>query len=285
MIKQWLVPLFVAMLATAAGPATRPVALPPSGDDGAAAKVLAASPRHGEWVDVPLAGSTVKLHAWVVYPERPDPAPVVIVVHEIFGMTDWVRGVTDQLAAEGFIAVAPDLLSGFGPDGGGTDSLGPNVGPTIRKLTPADQAARLDAVRDYALALPSATKKYATIGFCWGGGTSFAYAAHDPRLSAAVVCYGTPPQPDTLSHITCPVLGLYGGDDARVTTTVGPTAKLMADLHKAYAPHVYPGAGHGFMRQQSGRNGANQAAAQQGWAEATRFLRTHLADQPDGGGR
>ena len=276
MSKTWPVPLLVAMLATAAGPATRPVPPPPSGDDGAAAKALAASPRHGEWVDVPVAGTDVKLHTWVVYPERPDKAPVVIVVHEIFGMTDWVRGTTDQLAAEGFIAVAPDLLSGFGPNGGGTESLGNNVGPTIRQLKSADQARRLDAVRDYATALPSATGKYATIGFCWGGTTSFAYAAHEEHLSAAVVCYGTPPTKDAMAPLACPVLGLYGGDDARVTATVAPTAKAMADLHKSYAPHVYPGAGHGFLRQQSGRNGANLQAAQQGWAEAIEFLTAQL---------
>src|ERR1700761_6315384 len=158
--------LLIAGLTLAAAPltTTQPVALPPSGDDGLAAKALAASPRHGEWVDVPIPGGDLKLHTWVVYPERHDKAPVVIVIHEIFGMTDWVRGVTDQLAAEGYIAIAPDLLSGFGPDGGGTESLGANVGATFRKLTPTEQAKRLDAVRGYAVALPSATGKVGTIG-------------------------------------------------------------------------------------------------------------------------
>ena len=283
MPKPWFAALVIALLTSAAGPATRPAALPPSGDDGVAARALAASPRHGEWVDVPIPDGTVKLHTWVVYPERPDKAPVVIVIHEIFGMTDWVRGTTDQLAAEGFIAIAPDLLSGFGPDGGGTDSLGPNVGQTMRKLTPAEQAKRLDAVRDYALALPAATNRYGTIGFCWGGGASFAYAAHDPHLSAAVVCYGTPPPKAALANIACPVLGLYGGDDARVTATVAATTRSMAELRKSYAPHVYAGAGHGFMRQQSGRNGTNLSAAQQGWAEAIGFLKANL-DQVKAGG-
>ncbi len=276
MNKTWFAALLFAILTCAAGPATQPVALPPSGADGAAAKALSASPRHGEWVDVPIAGSDVKLHTWVVYPERHDKAPVVLVIHEIFGMTDWVRGVTDQLAAEGYIAIAPDLLSGFGPDGGGTESLGANVGTTMRKLTPAEQAKRLDAVRDYALTLPSANGKFATIGFCWGGGASFAYAAHDPSLKAAVVCYGTPPARAAMEKIACPTLGLYGGDDARVTATVDPTAKAMAELKKSYDPHVFDGAGHGFMRQQSGRNGANLKAAQQGWADAIRFLKANL---------
>jgi carboxymethylenebutenolidase len=252
--------------------------LPASGDDGVAAKAIVASPRHGEWADIAIPGSDVKLHTWVVYPERKDKAPIVIVIHEIFGMSDWVRAVTDQLAAEGYIAIAPDLLSGFGPDGGGTESLGNNVQAAFRKLTPDEQATRLDAVRDYALALPSANDKVASIGFCWGGGVSFSYAAHQPKLKAAIVFYGTPPARDAMEKITCPVLGLYGGDDARITATVDATTKLMVDLKKTYQPHIYDGAGHGFMRQQSGRNGANQKAAQQGWTEAIAFLKANLEE-------
>jgi carboxymethylenebutenolidase len=266
-----------AVAATTA-PSTQPVALPASGDDGLAAKALAASPRHGEWADVPVPGSDVKLHTWVVYPERADKAPIVIVIHEIFGMTDWVRSATDQLAAEGYIAIAPDLLSGYGPNGGGTESLGDNVGTMFRKLTPDEQARRLDAVRDYALALPAANNKVACIGFCWGGGASFAYATHQPTLKAAIVFYGTPPAKDAIAKIGCPVLGLYGGDDGRITLTVDATSKSMAELNKVYQPHVYAGAGHGFMRQQTARNGANLKAAQQGWSEAIAFLKTNLEE-------
>jgi carboxymethylenebutenolidase len=273
-----LTALLIISTTIAAGPATQPAAIPPSGDDGLAAKALAASPRHGEWADIAISGSDVKLHTWVVYPERPDKAPIVIVIHEIFGMTDWVRGVTDQLAAEGYIAVAPDLLSGFGPNGGGTESLGNNVQAAFRKLTADEQAKRLDAVRDYALAFPSANRKVATIGFCWGGGASFAYATHQPTLKAAIVCYGTPPAKDAMDKITCPVLGLYGGNDARVTSTVAPTTKSMAELKKSYDPHVFEGAGHGFMRQQSGQNGANLKAAQQGWDAAIQFLKVNLEE-------
>jgi carboxymethylenebutenolidase len=265
-------------LAMAAGPVTQPAALPPSGDDGLAAKALAASPRHGEWADIAIPGSEVKLHTWVVYPERKDKAPIVIVIHEIFGMTDWVRGVTDQLAAEGYIAIAPDLLSGFGTNGGGTESLGNSVQAAFRKLTADEQTRRLDAVRDYALAFPSANDKVATIGFCWGGGASFAYATHQPTLKAAIVCYGTPPAKSAMEKIACPVLGLYGGDDARITSTVDATTKSMADLKKTYEPHVFDGAGHGFMRQQSGRNGANLKAARQGWDEAIKFLKANLEE-------
>jgi carboxymethylenebutenolidase len=248
--------------------------LPPSGTT--AADALKASPRHGEWVDVPLAASDIKIHTWVVYPERPDKAPVVIVIHEIFGMSDWVRGVADQLAAEGYVALAPDMLSGIGPGGGGTESLADHVGENIRKLTLDDEVKRLDAVRDYAIALPAAKPQVASIGFCWGGGVSFAYATRQPKLDGAIVFYGAPPKSDAIANIACPVLGLYGGDDARITLTVDDTKKAMADAHKQYDPHVYDGAGHGFLRQQQLRNGANLRASRQAWAQTLAFLKKNL---------
>ncbi|HEY1921896.1 MAG TPA: dienelactone hydrolase family protein [Tepidisphaeraceae bacterium] len=268
--------IFLGLISSARadGPSTQP-AIPASGAGAKAA--LAASPRHGEWVDVPMGD--IKIHTWVVYPERKDKAPVVLVIHEIFGMSDWVQSLADQVAAEGYIAVAPDMLSGLGPDGGGTESLGDKVGQNIHKLSLDDQVKRLDAVREYAIALPSATGKTASIGFCWGGGVSFAYATQQPKLNAAVVFYGTPPKGDALANIPCPVLGLYGGDDARVSSTVDGTVKSMNDLHKPYDPHIFDGAGHGFMRQQEGRNGANQKAAEQAWALTVDFLKKNLEQQ------
>jgi carboxymethylenebutenolidase len=212
-----------------------------------------------------------------VYPERKDKAPVVIVIHEIFGMTDWVRSITDALAAEGFIAIAPDLLSGKGPNGGGTEAFKEaDVRDAIRKLKPDELTTDLNAVRDYGLALPAASDKSATIGFCWGGGTSFAYAAAQPKLNAAVVYYGTPPAIEQLAKVQCPVIGFYGGYDARVTATVEPTKKSMAELKKSYDPHVYEGAGHGFLRQQTGRGGANEKAAKQAWPATIEFLKKNL---------
>jgi carboxymethylenebutenolidase len=252
-----------------------PVKLPPSGTTATAA--LVASPRHGEWADIALPGSDVKLHTWVSYPERADKAPVVIVIHEIFGMSDWVRSVADQLAAEGFIAVAPDLLSGFGPDGGGTESFkGDSMRAAFGKLTADELTKRLNAARDYALALPSATAKSASIGFCWGGGASFTYATRQPELNAAVVFYGVPPAKDAMEKIACPILGCYGKNDARITSTVDATTKTMAELHKVYDPHVYDGAGHGFLRQQDGQNGANLKATQQAWPQTIALLKKSL---------
>jgi carboxymethylenebutenolidase len=242
-----------------------------------AAEAVKNSPRHGEWADIAVPGSDTKLHTWIVYPERKDKAGVVIVIHEIFGMTDWVRGVADQLAADGFIAIAPDLLSGKGPNGGGTEAFkGDEVRDAIRKLTVDEQTERLNAVRDHALAFPSANGKSATIGFCWGGGASFSYATRQPKLNAAVVCYGSPPSADAMAKIECPVLGLYGQNDARITSTVEATTKTMSDLKKSYTPHVFDGAGHGFLRQQSGQDGANLKAAQQAWPATIAFLKKNL---------
>jgi carboxymethylenebutenolidase len=266
--------LHIAALLVAIAPILR-AADAPSMDT--AAQALKASPRHGEWVDIAIPGSDTKLHTWVVYPEKKDKAGVVLVIHEIFGLSDWVRSVADALAAEGFIAVAPDFVSGMGPNGGGSESLGDNVRDTIRKVTPDEQVKRLDAAREYALTFAAANGKTATIGFCWGGTASFNYASRQPKLNAAVVYYGTAPkEKEALAKISAPVLGLYGGDDGRVTQTVEPTKKLMKELDKPYDPHVYDGAGHGFLRQQSGKEGANQKAATDGWKQTIAFLKKNL---------
>lgn len=247
--------------------------LPPSEKTAKAA--LESSPRHGEFVQVPLdtAGATVR--TWVVYPERKDKAGVVLIIHEIFGLSDWIRGVADRLAGEGFIAVAPDLISGLGPGGGGTDSVASrdDVVKLVVSLSPDQTRARLDAVRRYATQLPAANGKAATIGFCWGGSRSFEYAAADPPPAASVVYYGTSPDSVTMTQVHAPVLGLYGGDDARVTATIDPARRV---LGSQYEPHVFPGAGHGFLRAQEDRDGANQKAARDAWPRTTLFLRKYL---------
>ena len=259
---------------TNAVPAPPAEALPPDAEQAKAA--LAKSPRHGEWVDVKLPDGG-KLVTWVVYPENKEKAGTVIVIHEIFGLTDWVRGVADQLAKEGFIALAPDLLSGKGPNGGGTDSLGEDVTKVIRTLTPETVNARLDAVREYAVKVPAANGKSGTVGFCWGGTTSFSYAVAQPKLNAAVVYYGTSPsEPASFARIAAPVLGLYGGDDARVNATIPAAEAGMKKLGKRFTVQIFDGAGHGFLRQQTGRDGANMKAAEKAWAATLAFLRETL---------
>lgn len=261
----------------AAPAAARDEKLPPSEEQAKAA--LEKSPRHGEYVDVKLPSGGTPIRTWVAYPERKDKAGVVIVIHEIYGLSDWIRSVADQLARDGFIAVAPDLISGLGPNGGGTDSVASrdDVVKLVRGLTPEDATARLNAVHDWAVKLPAANGKSATLGFCWGGARSFAYAASQPALDAAVVFYGTSPEAADLARIKVPVLGHYGSDDARVNATIGPAEAEMKKLGKAaYEPHIYEGAGHGFLRAQDGREGANLKATQQAWPRTLAFLRQHL---------
>jgi carboxymethylenebutenolidase len=236
------------------------------GQDWAKAK-LDKSPRHQEWVKVKYDNRTVD--AFVVYPEVSGKAPVVLLIHEIFGLSDWARSMADDIAAMGYIVIAPDLLSGNGPNGGGTSAF-PDQQAVIKAVSGlnADTVnSDLDATADYALKFPAANGKLAVVGFCWGGGKSFAFSTQRKDLSAAFVFYGPPPPADAMKNITAPVYGFYGGSDARITATV-PTAKdEMAAAGKKYDPVVYDGAGHGFMRageDPANTNPANTTARDEG---------------------
>ena len=207
---------------------------------------LEASPRHREYVALKHGSRTVQ--AFVVYPEVKDKAPVVILIHEIFGLSDWAKEMADELAAEGFIVVAPDLLSGFGPGGGGSSEF-PSMDAVTKAVSGLDAdgvTADLDAAADYAKHIPAANGKIATVGFCWGGGKSFAFAAHRKDLSAAFVFYG--PGPSDVSTISAPVYGFYAGNDARIGATIPATVDAMKAAGRKYEPVTYDGAGHGFMR-------------------------------------
>jgi carboxymethylenebutenolidase len=245
-------------------------------DNEAAVARLDASPRHGEWVKYD-AGSGDSVTAWVVYPERSEPAPVVVVIHEIYGLTDWIRGVADQLAAAGFIAIAPDMLSGKGPGGGGTESVDrQGAVRLVRALDRAEVVRRLNGAAHYGMELPAAQDAFGVVGFCWGGSTSFAYATAQADLGAAVVYYGSSPAAEALARIEAPVLGLYGGDDERVNATIAPAEQEMERLGKRYEYEIYDGAGHGFLRQQSGREGANMRATEQAWPRMLAFFQAEL---------
>jgi carboxymethylenebutenolidase len=222
---------------------------------------LAKSPRHREWVKVKNGNREV--NSFIVYPEVNKKATAVIVIHEIFGMTDWVQQLADELAEAGYIAIAPDLLSGMGPNGGGTTEIavtGSNaVGQAIRALPPDQIASDLNAVADYISKLPSANGKVAVGGFCWGGTQTFFFATKRPGLKAAFVFYGTAPanngqsqtftvDKSALARIGAPVYGFYAENDMRIDATIPPTADAMKELRKIYDPLTYAGAGHGFMR-------------------------------------
>ena len=232
-----------------------------------ARQTLEKSPRHQEWVTIKHDGRDVS--AFIVYPEVKNKAPVVLVIHEIFGMTEWVQTVADKLAEAGYIAIAPDLLSGMGPNGGRTNSFPAvdAVREAISKLPPDQITADLNATADYALKLPAANGKLAVAGFCWGGSQTFRFATNRPDLKAAFVFYGTAPD-SGLDRIKAPVYGFYGGNDARVDATIPKTEEQMKELKKKYDPVTYDGAGHGFMRageDPANTNPANKTAHDQAW--------------------
>ncbi|MDE0110391.1 MAG: dienelactone hydrolase family protein [Bryobacterales bacterium] len=270
----WAVPLLLG------GPAAaQTVAIP--ADAESALDALNSSPRHGEWIDIGEGRSGANrwgdtIRSWIVYPERATRAPVVVVIHEIFGLTDWIRAVADQFAAEGFIAIAPDLLSGHGADGGGTPANRQEAVALVRSLRVEDTTRRLSAVARYGISLPASNGRFGGVGFCWGGSTSFNFAANEENLDAAVVYYGSSPSRTMLGRVEAPVLGLYGGDDARVNATIPDAMREMRRLGKFYEPHQFDGAGHGFLRQQSARDGANLSAAKAAWAKTVEFFRQHL---------
>ena len=249
-------------------------AAPASGQDWAKA-ILDKSPRHQEWVKVKYDNRTVD--AFVVYPEVSHKAPVILLIHEIFGLSDWARSQADDLAAMGYIVIAPDLLSGDGPNGGGTSAFPDqqSVIKAVSGLDPGTITADLNATADYALKFPSANGKLAVIGFCWGGGQSFRFATSRQGLSAAFVFYGPPPPADAMKNITAPVFGFYGGSDARISATVPDAQTAMAAAGKKYDPVIYDGAGHGFMRageDPTNTNPANTTARTQALASLKALL-------------
>jgi carboxymethylenebutenolidase len=238
---------------------------------------LEKSPRHLEYVKV--ARDKREINSFLAFPEVREKATAVVVIHEIFGLTDWVRGVCDQLAEAGYIAIAPDLLSGAAPGGGGTAELGGGdaVRRAISSLPPDQVSADLAAVAKHVAALPACNGKVATMGFCWGGGQAFRFATNLPSLKAALVFYGTGPENESdLTRIACPVFGFYGGNDARVNATIPKSEELMKKAGKNYQPKTYDGAGHGFMRagEDPAGNEANRKARDEAWGRVKQVLKS-----------
>ena len=258
-----------------AGAAGEDRALPPSAE--AAPARLASSPRHGEYVMIASApGSADSVRLWVVYPERSTKAPVVVVIHEIFGLSGWVRAVADQLAADGYIAIAPDFLTGKRLPGAPDNVPLDSAVAAVRTLKPADVLRNVRAAAQYGTSLPAALPKYGVVGFCWGGSMVLAEAATDPQLGAAVAYYGAVPPEVQLSNTKAPVLRLHGENDARVNATIPAADSALRAAGVPFEKEVYPGAGHGFLRQQDGQGGANLAATQAAWPRTLAFFRQHL---------
>ena len=241
-----------------------------------AGKTANTTPRKNEWIDVPMPGSNAKIHTWVVYPDGTQPAGTVLVLHGASGISDWIRSVADQLAKEGFIALAIDMSSGLGPNGGNFDSFRftDDLMRATQKLTREDVMGRIMAVRDFAAKMPRSNGKTGSIGFCGGGTNSFTLATNSPAHNASVVYYGAAPMP-LLEKTTAPVLGFYGEDDARIFSTVEPTRAAMKKLGKAYEAHTYPHATHSFLWMQD--LGNNFQATADAWPRTIAFFRQHLA--------
>jgi carboxymethylenebutenolidase len=255
-------------------PAQQAGGIPAGGADAAAR--LAASPRKGEWHIIKMGSDSIA--TWIVRPQSTAPAPVVIVIHENTGLTTWNRAVADQLAADGFIAVAPDLITMKRTSGDiRTDWPQDQGRAAIGSLTNEEAQRFIDGVAKYALALPGTLQKYGIVGFCWGGARSFLHAVHSPTLSASVVYYGTAPTVEQMNSIRAPVLGLYGGNDARVTAPVPGVDSTMKRLNKTYEFHVFDGAAHGFLRAQEAGGGPNANASKAAWPLTVAWFRKHLA--------
>lgn len=272
-----VVPFLLALgTLTPGGDLAAQPSLPPSG--ATANDRLAASPREAEWVVIPAGEDSVR--AWVVYPERRENARVVVAVHDNRGMSNWIRAVADQLAADGFIAIAPDMLTMLDvprrPDGeSDPDAVRAQIGQV-------DQATRdrfIQAAGEWGTRLPGASSRYGIVGFCWGGSTVFAHAVAAPEaLGAVVVYYGGSPDPERLGPVRAPILGLYGEDDARVNSTVPPAEQALHGAGRIFEAHYFPGAGHGFTRSQEERDGANRRAVEEAWPLTIQWFRTHLSN-------
>ena len=236
------------------------------GDSSPAPAASAADTHHGEWVRIARPGAD-SVRAYVAYPESSAPAPAVIVIHENTGLTAWEASVADRLARNGYVALAPDLLSSrFGQTPGTPDSGRQLIG----QLEPAGVTGDLDAVFAWLDTLPAVRSgEIATIGFCWGGGQSFRYATTNPKLKAAVVCYGPAPDSAALARIEAPVLGVYGENDARINASLPQVAATLQSLGKSFRHRIYPGTGHGFLKP--GRNGSDTPAVDSAWAHILGF--------------
>ncbi len=243
------------------------------GAAGASAFRRAAPPpptTHGEWVYIRKGADSIR--AYVAYPERKDKAPGVIVIHEIFGLTDWEPTVADRLAKEGLVAVVPDLLSSKHGKSPEDEDEGRKL---IGELEPERITADLDATYAYVNSLAAVRKgDIGTIGFCWGGGQSFRYATNNPSLKAVVVCYGPAPDTADMRRIKAPVLGIYGEDDARINASLPEVNAAMEQHGKTFSQEVYPGTGHGFLKP--GRQGSDGPQPERAWKRILEFYRARL---------
>jgi carboxymethylenebutenolidase len=237
---------------------------------------LEKTPRHLEWVTVKQGSRDVK--AFLGFPESRNKVTAVILIHENRGLTDWVRGMVDQVAEAGYIAIAPDLLSGSGPNGGGTAEIKSNddAGKAISALSPEQVTADLTAIVAHVSKLPACNGKVVVAGFCWGGGQTFRFATNNKEMKAGLVFYGPPPSNEAdYAKISAPIYGFYGGTDVRINATLAKTEELMKAAGKKFEPVIYEGAGHAFMRSgedPGNTTEANKTARDEAWKRIKAIL-------------
>lgn len=235
---------------------------------------LEKSPRHLEWVTVKHGNREVK--CFIGFPEVKTKATAVVLIHEIFGLSDWMRGMVDQFAEAGYIAIAPDFLTGSGPNGGGTESLGGADGARgkIQGLPVEQVNADIAAAAAYVAKLEASNGKVVVGGFCWGGNKTFVYAATGADIKAGLVFYGAAPEAAAIPNIKAPIYGFYGGNDARINMGIPAATEAMKAAGKTYDPVIYDGAGHGFMRagEEPGASDANKKAREDAWKRIKEIL-------------
>jgi carboxymethylenebutenolidase len=240
-----------------------------------------------------------------------EPLPGVVVIQEIWGVDEHIEDVARRLAAAGYAALAPDLFAGNGarPEplarervaevkafmarlaGGGWD---PAVWSAGLADLPADQRDRMDASRGalmgslgnldrYLPALRASARhlrqaepgqKVGCVGFCMGGGLSALLACEEPELAASAIFYGSAPPLERVPRIACPVLGFYGGLDAKVNAGLPAFSAAMAAAGKSFTAHTYEGAAHAFFNDTRGVY--HVGAARDSFARLLEFYRTHL---------
>jgi carboxymethylenebutenolidase len=262
------------------------------GHFGGPLKSVEQSPRHGEWISIPvkLSTGTVKMRTWLVQPLGNDKAGVIVVIQPAPGMdigeaprkgegADWLRAVADQIALQGFIALLPDLSSGLAPNGGDFDSFhfADDVAKALQMRSGTDKMEMIRAARDYALKLPRANGKSGTTGFCSGGGQAWESSADMPGVNASVSFYGAPPDAATMAKIRAPVLAFAGDDDPGLAPRVAAAAPDMQKLGKTFEFKIYPNVTHAFLEHQT--LGENAVATLDAWPRAIAFFKQYLNAQ------
>jgi carboxymethylenebutenolidase len=234
-------------------------------------------------VKIPAEGG--QMPAYRAMPARGADFPVVLVVHEIFGVHEYIKDICRRLAKAGWLAVAPDLYARQGR----VDNLQnfDDIRKVVGRVPDAQVMADLDAAARWASANKGNASRLAVTGFCWGGRIVWLYAAHQPKLKAGVAWYGQlvarqaselqPKAPvDVAAELKAPVLGLYGEADQGIPLEhVERMRAALRQAGKAGDIIVYPAAPHGFHADY--RPSYRKEAAEDGWKRMLAWFRQHGA--------